>query len=156
MIFERDIDGIQVKLRIDDYQDPTKHNFGDWWCDCGYSFSFGNIINYQKKHDELLTPEEVDYLSAKFTDLLDGKIVAPHEVALTEPDFVFMLYPVKDLRTDPKYTYIQPGYEIQDIYAEWRIFFWNGGLTDNFLTLTLARNDIVAFRDFLNSCKKSM
>lgn len=25
MVFERGIDGIEVKLRIDDYQDPSKH-----------------------------------------------------------------------------------------------------------------------------------
>ena len=62
MVFERDIDGIEVKLRIDDYEDPSKHDFGDVWCDCGYSFRFGNAINNYKDHDEILTPEEVDEL----------------------------------------------------------------------------------------------
>lgn len=153
MVFERDIDGFQVMLRIDDYQDPSKHEYGDVWCDCGFSFRFGDIINYEKEHDELLMPEEVDYLIQEFSALLDGKVTEPREVPLTEPDFFFMLYPEKDLRTDPHYSYVAPGHEIQDIYMEWRIFFWNGGLTENFLTLTLDRGDITAFRDFLESCK---
>ena len=154
MVFERDIDGIEVKLRIDDYEDPSKHDFGDVWCDCGYSFRFGNAINYYKDHDEILTPEEVDQLVIVLSELLEGKVSEPREVPMTEPDFFFMLYPQKDLRTDPKYTYVAPGYEIQDIYVEWRIYFWNGGLTDNFLTITLFRKDIEAFRDFLISCKR--
>lgn len=122
MVFERDIDGFQVMLRIDDYQDPSKHEYGDVWCDCGFSFRFGDIINYEKEHDELLMPEEVDYLIQEFSALLDGKVTEPREVPLTEPDFFFMLYPEKDLRTDPHYSYVAPGHEIQDIYMEWRIF----------------------------------
>lgn len=154
MVFERDIGGIQVILRIDDYQNPSKHDFGDVWCDCGYSFRFGDIINYHKEHDELLMPEEVDELATVLSELLDGAVTEPCEVPMTEPDFVFLLYPEKDLRNDPKYTYVAPGYEIQDIYVEWRIYFWNDGLTENFLTITLGRADITAFRDFLISCKK--
>jgi hypothetical protein len=68
---------------------------------------------------------------------------------MTEPDFVFILYPREDLRKNPEYTYIRPDCEIHDIYVEWRIYFWNGGLTDNFLIITLDREDIVEFRDFL-------
>ena len=73
---------------------------------------------------------------------------------MMEPDFVFMLYPMKDLRTDSKYTYVAPGHEFQDIYVEWRVYFWDGGITENFLTITMYRNDIIAFRDFLESIRK--
>ena len=65
MVFERNLNGIEVILRIDNYESPSKHTFGDWWCDCGFSFRMGKlaeIINYRKDHDELLTPEEVDGL----------------------------------------------------------------------------------------------
>lgn len=153
MLFNRSIGGVDILLRIDGYQSPSKHEFGDYWCDCGFSFHFGEIINYEKDSDELLMPEEVDELADALTDLLDGRITEPKEEMMTEPDFVFMLYPVKDLRTDSKYTYVKPGFEMQDIYVEWRIFFWNGGLTDNFLTINMDREDITAFRDFLNSCR---
>lgn len=156
MLFERNLSGIDVLLRIENYQDPSKHEFGDWWCDCSFSFRMGRlaeIINYRKDHDELLTPEEVDGLGAALTDLLDGKIAEPQEFPMVEPDFVFMLYPIKDLRTDPKYTYVAPGHEFQDIYAEWRVYFWDDGITENFLTVTMYRDDIVAFRDFLESVR---
>ncbi len=72
-----------------------------------------------------------------------------------EPDFCFILYPKRDLRDDPKYTYVQPGYEIEDIYLEWRIYFWNEGLTDNFLNFTLNRDEIIKFRDYLREVKNS-
>ena len=155
MVFEREIGGIQVVLRIDGYRAPSEHDYGDVWCDCGYSFRFGDIINYHKDHDELFMPEEIDELAATLSGLLDGAVTEPLEMAMTEPDFVFMLYPEKDLRKDPRYTYVAPGYEIQDVYVEWRVFFWSNGLTDNFLTITLDREDVAAFRDFLLSCKNS-
>ena len=154
MLFERNLDGIDVILRIDNYQSPSNHDYGDWWCDCGFSFRMGKmaeIIDYRKDHDELLMPEEVDELANVLTNLLDGKITQPMEFTITEPDFQFILYPIKDLRTDSKYTYMAPGYEYQDIFVEWRVYFWNGWLTNNFLTLTLYRDDIVALRDFFES-----
>lgn len=153
MIYNRNVSGIEIMLRIDNYQSPTKHSFGDWWCDCGFSFKFGNVINYSVEHDELLMPEDIDGLTASLTELLNGNIKESTEEPMTEPDFVFVLYPQKDLRKDPKYTYISPGHEIQDIYVEWRIFFWDDGLTSNYLTITLDRDDIISFRDFLNSCR---
>ena len=157
MCFERNLSGIDVILRIDNYQSPSKHEYGDWWCDCGFSFRMGKLaefVNYRKDHDELLMPEEVDDLADTLTALLEGKFAEPKELLMTEPDFVFMLYPIKDLRTDPKYTYVAPGHEFQDIYVEWRVYFWDDGLTDNFLTVTLYRDDIVALRDYLDSIRK--
>ena len=154
MVFERNLNGIEVILRIDNYESPSKHTFGD----CGFSFRMGKlaeIINYRKDHDELLTPEEVDGLADALTNLLEGKINEQQEYPLVEPDFVFLLYPIKDLRTDPKYTYVAPGHEFQDIYVEWRVFFWDDGLTENYLNVTLYRDDIIAFRDFLEDVRKT-
>lgn len=94
-------------------------------------------------------PTEIKWLEDSFTNLLDDKYEEPQKLPMTEPDFVFILYPREDLRKNSEYTYIRPGCEIQDIYVEWRIYFWNGGLTDNFLTITLDREDIVEFRYFL-------
>ena len=153
MIYNRKVSGIEIMLRIDNYQSPSKHTYGDWWCDCGFSFRFGSIIQYSVEHDELLMPEDIDSLAISLTRLLEGNLTEPTEEAMTEPDFVFMLYPQRDLRNDPKYTYIAPGYEIQDIYVEWRIYFWSESLTSNYLTITLDREDIISFRDFLNCCR---
>lgn len=157
MVFERNIGGIDVNLQIDNYESPPDHEFGDWWCDCSFSFRMGGsteIINYRVDHDETLTPEEVDEIADVLTDLIDGKITEPRELPMTEPDFVFLIYPIKDLRNDPQYTYVRPGYEFRDIYIEWRIYFWNEGLTDNFLTVTLQRDDIISLRDFFDSIRK--
>ena len=30
MVFERNLNGIEVILRIDNYESPSKHTFGDW------------------------------------------------------------------------------------------------------------------------------
>lgn len=62
---------------------------------------------------------------------------------------MFNLCPQLDLRENPKYTYVQSGYEIQDIYVEWKIYFWHGGLTDNYLTITLVREEVTRLRDYL-------
>lgn len=51
--------------------------------------------------------------------------------------------------------YVAPGHEFQDIYVEWRVFFWDDGLTENYLNVTLYRDDIIAFRDFLEDVRKT-
>ena len=43
---------------------------------------------------------------------------------------------------------------IEDIFAEWKIYFWNQGLTDNHLTVTLEREHIMELRDYLASVYK--
>ena len=73
------------------------------------------------------------------------------EIRCIEPDYIFILQPKRDRRKDPCYTYIRPGYEIADIYMEWKIYFWNEGLTDNFLSIRFDRTEITAFRDYLKS-----
>lgn len=151
MIYKRNVSGIEIMLRVDNYQSPSRHAYGDWWCDCGFSFRFGSIIHYKVEHEELLMSEDIDSLTDSLTELLDGNITEPTEEVMTEPDFVFMLYPKKDLRTDPRYTYIPSGHEMQDIYAEWRVFLCNEGLTSNYLAVTLYRDDIISLRDFLKS-----
>lgn len=140
MLFRRNIDGIVVHLRIERYQPPEKHEFGDWWCDCGYSFEFGEILRYSKAEDELLTPEDVHLLHKALSDLLSGKFTKKTEVTFLEPDFEFTLFP-------------KGGDEIGDISAEWRINFWHrGALTANYFAITLDREDIMALDQFLEDC----
>ncbi len=155
MIFEKKIDGMHVFLRIDGYRNPSKHEFGTVWCDCGFSFSLRNAVAYRKDSDSILTPHEIDWLAEALTDLLDGKITAPREIGMLEPDFVFLLYPAKAQHEDDKTVNVFPGSWFDDVYAEWRVCFWNDGApTDNYLTVILAREDVKDLRDFLNKCKK--
>lgn len=154
MWFEIDASGIRIKLQITGYKSTNKDNWDCEWCTCDFLFSSGEWLNYHKENDEVLLSSEVDELVEAFTELLDNKLTDKKEIICIEPDFNFMLYPQMDLRDNPQYTYIKPGYEIQDIYLEWRIYFWHGELTDNYLTITLDREEITILRDYLVSVIK--
>jgi len=111
-------------------------------------------VDYNRLDNEVLLSDEVVDIEEKLTMLLNDQIDQITEIVCIEPDFVFKLYPQKDLRDDPKYTFIQEGYEIEDILVEWKIYFWNQGLTDNHLTVTLNRKHIKELRDYLKSVIK--
>ena len=113
-------------------------------------------MNYHRENDEVLLACEVEELETTLTKLLNDELEEVEEIRCIEPDFVFFIHPKRDLRNDPKYTYVRPGYEIADIYVEWQVYFWNEGLTDNFLTVTLGREEIVRFRDYLSSVIRNM
>ena len=154
MSFEININGIDLKLNIQNYKLDNRDDFSDW-CMCDFSLVSGDWLKYHLVDDELLLSSEVDELEEHLTFLLENKFSDIFEMPCIEPDFCFILYPKRDLRDDPKYTYVQSGYEIEDIYLEWRIYFWNEGLTDNFLNLTLKRDEIIKFRDYLRKVKNS-
>ena len=146
-----DAAGITIDLLIKGYRKSTKHNWDDLWCRCDFSFTSNNWMNYTSVDNEVLLSCEIEDLEQSLTKLLDGKITEKTVIEPIEPDFKFILFPEEDLRNNPNYTYVQPGYEILDIYLEWRVYFWNEGLTDNFLTVTLGREEIVTLRDYLRS-----
>lgn len=151
MYMEMDVSGIVVRLRIKEYETSAIGDACSQWCKCDFSFHSGDWLNYHKEDDEVLLSCEVEELESALTKLLDDEIEEIREIRCIEPDFIFTLHPKRELRKDPSYTYIQPGYEIADIYLEWKIYFWNEGLTDNFLTVTLDRDEIIHFRDYLSS-----
>lgn len=149
MWLEMDVSGIKIKLQINSYKPTNKETEDDTWCKCDYQFFSGDWLNYHKENDEVLLSGEVEALADGLTELLDNKISEAKEIVCIEPDFIFKLYPKTDLRDDPNYIYIRSGYEIQDIYCEWKLYFWNGGRTENCLTITLYRKEIVSLRDYL-------
>lgn len=146
-----DARGITVTLKINDYQPSVDEGWESQWCRCDHSFCSGDWLHYSRENDEILLSREVEELADKLTGLLNGELPEITELRCMEPDYVFRLHPGRDLRQDPRYTYIQPGYEFADIYVEWQVFFWYEGLTDNFLTVTLGREEIVQLRDYLSS-----
>lgn len=154
MCFEININGIDVKLNIQNYQMDNSDDFSDW-CRCDFYLNSGNWLKYHLEDDELLLSSEVDKLEENLTLLIENKLTDITFMPCIEPDFCFILYPKRDLRDDPKYTYVQPGYEIEDIFLEWRIYFWNEGLTDNFLNLRFNKDEIIKFRDYLRKVKNS-
>jgi len=62
--------------------------------------------------------------------------------------------PVIFLQLCSRYTYVRSGHEIVDIDAEFRVSFWNGGLTANYLSLCMDRGDILAFIAYLKVVTK--
>lgn len=146
-----DARGITVTLKINDYQPSVDEGWESQWCRCDHSFCSGDWLHYCRENDEVLLSREVEELADKLTGLLNGELQEVTELRCMEPDYVFRLHPRRDLRQDPRYTYIPPGYEFADIYVEWQVFFWYEGLTDNFLTVTLGRNEIILLRDYLSS-----
>ena len=144
-----DADGIKIKLQINGYKPTSEENWYSEWCRCSFLFSSGEWLNYHKEDDEILLCSEIDGLVENLTELLNNEISEEKELAYIEPDFVFKLYPQTDLRKNPKCTYVAPGHEIQDIDLEWRIYFCNEGLTGNYLTVTLHRDEIERLRDYL-------
>lgn len=154
MWFEIDASGINIKLQINGYRPTNKDNWDSEWCRCDFLFSSGDWLNYHKENDEVLLASEVDELEEKLSKLLDNKLTESEEMVCIEPDFIFKLYPQTDLRENPEYTYVQPRYEIQDIYLEWKVFFWCDGLTDNHLVVNLGRDEIKSMRDYLSIITK--
>lgn len=154
MSIQIDATGIIIDLPVKGYRKSNKDNWDEQWCKCDFSFRSGSWLNYQSTDNEVLLSCEIEELERSLTQLLDGEITEKKMIEPIEPDFKFILYPEEDLRNNPNYTYVKPGYEIVDIYLEWRVYFWNEGLTDNYLTVTLGREDITALRDYLRTVIK--
>lgn len=145
-----DLDGIDVQMRINGYKPSTHEDWDSQWCKVDFSFSSGDWLNYHKEQDEVLLSCEVEELADSIAKLLRDELTEMKEISCIEPDFNFYLYPKRDLREDPKYTYIREGCEIADIYMEWAISFWHDGLTGNYLTLTLCNDDMRLLLNYLN------
>ena len=149
MWFKLNLNGIVMHMRIKDYE-PSKNNIWDCqWCSIDFSFTSEPWLNYQCDNNSVMLSCEVETLVDALDALLNDKLIDVKTIECIEPDFNFILHPKRDLRNDPKYTYVQEGYEIEDIYMDMKISFWNGGLTDNFLSVRFDRNDIQYFRNYL-------
>lgn len=145
-----DLNGIMLRLQIVDYTPSTQEDWDSQWCDVDFSFSSGDWLDYHRENDEVLLSCEVETLAKNIAKLLNDELNEVAEISCIEPDFNFILHPKRDLREDPKYTYIREGYEIADIYMEWTVTFWNEGLTDNYLSVTLDREDMKILLVYLN------
>lgn len=149
MWFDIDLCGIKFQLNIKGYQDSTKGGWDEQWCDVDFAFISPNWLNYHKENDEVLLSCEIEELAQSLDDLLQDRLTEIKTIECIEPDFNFILTPKRDLRNDPRYTYVREGCEIADIYMEMKVFFWNDGLTDNYLSITFNRTDIEYLKQYL-------
>ena len=134
------VDGINVYLKINNYRHSNKENWDSLWCNCDFMFNSGDWLNYHRENDEIFLCSEIEELESVFTMLLNGEIIEDKEISFVEPDFVFNIYPIKDIQNS-----------VSDILIEWRVYFWHEGLTDNYLSITLDRDEIIKLRDYLSS-----
>ena len=149
MWLKLNLDGIVLSLRIRQYKKVEADDWDSTWCKTDFSFISEPWLKYIKEDGEVLLAREVDDLTEALEKLLTDRLSAPTEFACIEPDFIFELNPKEDLRNNPRYTYIQPGHEIVDIDLEWKVFFWHGGLTGNYLSVALTRPDIECLLTYL-------
>lgn len=141
MWLKLNLDGIAVQLQIRKYVKVADD--WDWtWCKTDFSFRSAPWLDYAKENDEVLLAREVDELAESLEKLLSDKLDGPREFACIEPDFVFILNPKEDLRNNPRILYIRPGCEFSDISMEWQVYFWDDGLTANYLSVALGQEEI--------------
>ncbi len=143
------LSGIEMNIRIKGYAPSDKDKWDYQWCDVDFSFVSGSWLKYQRDNDEVLLSCEVEELAKSLDDLLADRLSEVKTIECIEPDFNFVLHPKRDLRDDPKYTYVAKGHEIVDIFMEMKIFFWDEGLTDNHLSIAFDRLDIQYLRNYL-------
>lgn len=105
-------------------------------------------LNYTQS-GELLLACEVEEMVSVFEDLLEDRINETKTLEFIEPDLKFLIHPQKDLREDPNYTYVKPGHEIVDVSVDLQISFWDGGLTANYLSLAMDREEILLLTKYL-------
>lgn len=150
MTLKLDLDGIQVQLRITDYHPSSE---GDWtgeWCRTDFSFRSDPWLDYHQEGDEVFLCREVEELFDQLSLLLTDQLTEETELAFMEPDFTFRLHPKRDLRQDPRITYIPPTMDpITDISMDWSVSFWHDGLTGNYLSAALDREAISHLRNYL-------
>lgn len=150
-----DLHGIQISLVIREYEKYSE--WGEHWCKVSFSLRSGSWMNYQIKEHELLLSCEVDHLIRTCDLLLHNKLDDVTRLHCIEPDFAFVFFPKKDLCKQSNFvrtSHRQRRYAIKDISMQWFISFWNNGLTENKVLLTLYREDIVCFLTYLRSVAK--
>ena len=138
MWFHSDFDGIKIFLKISNYKNTNPDNWDEEWCYVDMTVQSKNWLNY-KQSGELLECYEIDIILSQLEALTENKIVERTEIDFLEPDLKLILIPILDNDTNTVIYY----------EAEFQVFFWNDGLTDNYLSLHMYDDDIDAFIIYL-------
>lgn len=125
-----DLNGIMLRLKIKGYTKSTPEKWDYQWCDVDFSFSSGNWLDYRRENNAILLACEVEELAESVRKLLNDELNEITEISCIEPDFKFILHPKR--------------------YMEWTVTFWNEGLTDNYLSVTLDQGDMKILLVYLN------
>lgn len=141
-----DSDGIIAKLQIRKYKNETERAGDDYgcWCEVSYSFSSEPWLNYHAENEELLLSIEVDELAQSLDDFINDRFTEEIAEGFYELEFCFIFSPKQELIVE------NGAREIIDISMEWQVFFWHDDpFTENHLSVTLGREDIIHLRNYL-------
>lgn len=134
MWLKLDLDGVSFQIKIKGYSLATKKiSWDEQWCTVECAF-IGHGINFICDGDDILLACEIKEVASYLDDLLHDKIKEVYTVECVEPDFKFMMIPKID---------------IYDIRMELKSYFWNGYLTNHYLSLSFDRQNIIYFRNYL-------
>lgn len=132
MLLKLDLDGLEFKLKIENYV-SNKDNDNNW-AKTTLSLKFQNIINYQLNNKEILLCSEIDELRDSLYKLINNEYSEIEELEFEELDLEFNLYPSN---------------EILDISMDLQINLWDNGLTCNNISTTFSETDIEALYYYL-------
>lgn len=144
MWLKLNFEGIDFYLRISRYKTGSGDALDDW-CDVDITLQSDKWLNCTRS-GELLLSDEVDDILEHFEKLLKNGIRQTTELTFIESDFEFTLH--------PKFVFPKDGTELSDVTADFRLYFWNGILTHNFLSLEMERDNIEAFVTYLKLVTK--
>lgn len=149
MKLRMDLNGIITTIKITGYA-PSKGWDTDCWCRIDYSYTSEPWLNYAHEDDELFMPHEIEYIVERLKDFVSGEINEVVRLGFIEPDLSFIFYPSKMVYENKTYS-MRPAYPTNDIQMDWRIRFWHreNGLTDNYLSMRMGRQDIEALLLYL-------
>ena len=102
-----------------------------------------------KQDDEVLLSCEVEELEAKLDDFINDKIIKSETLEFIEPDFVFEFQPGYNMVEAGVCSYAAPGHEMSAAFMVWKVRLWQDGLTDNYFSTTLEKEDMRILRDYL-------
>lgn len=143
-----DLDGMLFELNITNYM--ANQDYDGSWSKVSYNFKFKDVINYSINKTELLLNCEIDDLIKLTEELLNDELNDDVLYESKEEEFVFIFNPKYDIRNDPKLLFVKTGKEIIDISMEIQVYLSNDGLTANYFSTTLNREEIEAFYLYLS------
>ncbi len=157
MWLKLDLNGMRVDLQINGYQSSNSEDWYDNWCNVDFFFKFPGCIEYSGMDEEILLSCEVEELESAIDDFINDRIKDREMLEMIEPDFQFGFIPGYDKVKAGESTYTAPGHGITDPIMEWKVKLWDGGLTDNYFSATLYKEDMRVLRDYLRLviCKLS-
>ena len=130
-----DLDGVEMYLRIQGFRESASPDDDAW---CRVSLHLQSSWLHYDLDEHILCSEEVKWLSRTIEDALFKRLAKNEELEFFEPNIRFV------------FSYLDTGRELSwPPIADLRVFFWNGCLTNNYLSLRFDVADLDALWQYL-------